>query len=278
MARTPSMQVEVRVVSLLSPYVGDGLVEYQIDGLTHVGVLAREQFELRISNLTSLRFGYRISFDGRDIQTGREASLDPNSGSYFILSPRRTVRHSVWQESRQGGARFVFVEEGRSVATNTPGSLMARGFLSVIFFEEDFEETESWGAVDEDSPDGVVDLQKDYGLSWGEDSTQQNVASVSELEPSGVGAGAYRTEQVHSVLGLADPVYKDEYVSFRHLWWSVLLDKLNAANYQKPRVPSLAFPELPMGFVSRGADLRGVPREAHTVAYEGYPRTEPLNR
>lgn len=275
---TPKEFAEVRVVSLRSPTVGEAMVEYNLDKVITVGALRLEEFAICIRSKCADILGYRISIDGRDIQTAREASIDPNIGRYWVLPPFKTARHSVWTETQQGGARFIFTDEHLSVASNTPGMQNAKGYITVTFFQEDYpnwpEETESWGADDED---GEFDLQKDYGQSWGHEEPDLQKADLAPEVQLGVGAGTFKQERIHSVQGLYLPCYDGDFVTFRYLAWSGLLDKLNARNYPVPSSGVLEQSVVPLGFVSSGADLRGVPRVTNTVAYEKYPRTEPLN-
>jgi hypothetical protein len=60
--------------------------------------------------------------------------------------------------------------------------------------------------------------------------------------------------------------------------WNSLLNELHAQNYPVPSANASSEQEaVPVGFIASGADLRGIPRVTHTVAYEKYPRTELLN-
>jgi hypothetical protein len=273
MALTPGGIAEVKVLSLQRPTYEHSFYEYLLDGELRIGVLPREEFAIEVTNQTKADIGYRISLDGRDVQTTRDAITDPFAGSYFMLSGGRTARHTVWREGLGGGARFMFTDERRSVATHTPGSLTARGTLSVIFFQEDFDqwpkETDSWGDMSSDS------IQTDYGLSWGEDEVEE-YPTLEQQSRSGVGAGEYRQERVRKVPGLVAPVYKGEFVTFRHTWWSVLLTKLQEANFTPTDVREIT---VPPGFVPSGVDLRGVPQMVRIAptGYLRYHRTVPPN-
>ncbi len=259
--RSQSGLITIAVQSRQPSSYGQFLVAYPLDNVLNIGVHGDEPFAVLVRNNRGQKIGYRVSVDGRDIQTAVEANMDPYSGTMWIHNGGAEPAHDVWQESRAGGAALVFTSGDMAVVNFTPGSAAAKGYIGVGVFTDAYI-----------PPPPVFERSQSYGAPVSKGLGPRPTV-LGEPEGPGVGAGAYKQSLTRQVSGLVQPVFNGEMAIVRFVWWDSLVERLIAAGFPPNNVqlqPPVGHPS-PF-FQAPGANLAGVPRVGQQPAVPATPQ------
>lgn len=279
---------ELVVVSKHPDFNGRAMKKYAVDGINTVGVWGNEPFEVHFKNNSAEDVQVRISLDGTDVLTGKEANLEVNHDMWVVRSGR-TLHLKAWAENSHGGARFVFTGEDMGVALNSHGNVSHKGIISAAVFTERDRPVRPYprpygrarlaatsghhflgaapapvaagGAVPAAAFDAFnADMERSVDGSLGLKGDTKTVSAASMKKSAAVGAGEYVEQRTRKVEGLKDPVL-NSIVRVRYMWWDDLNTKLRTVNYEDPH---------PTGFpgekIRTFADLSGVPRVTSVAA------------
>ena len=94
----------------------------------------RQQYNIRVRNMTGRRVGVVVTVDGRNILTGKKSWLRSNEKMY-LLEPYQTSVYKGWRTGRNRINRFFFTESGNSYA-GAWGDKSAMGVVAVAAFYE----------------------------------------------------------------------------------------------------------------------------------------------
>lgn len=94
----------------------------------------RQQYNLRIRNLSNRRIGVVVTVDGRNILSGKKSWLRSNEKMY-ILNPYETSVYKGWRTAHNRVNRFFFTNAGNSYSAAW-GDKSAMGVIAVAAFYE----------------------------------------------------------------------------------------------------------------------------------------------
>ncbi len=126
---------ELNIISGEKDTKGKKLKKYNVNGTDLLGVYENESFELEFKNNSWKKVQVRISIDGTDIITGKEADLK-HAGEMWLVGPYSSITLKAWPETTKGGASFIFGKAEDSVAEHTHGNMDSRGIISAAVFVE----------------------------------------------------------------------------------------------------------------------------------------------
>ena len=255
--------MRLSVISGLPESMGWQLKPYEVDGISTVGVLGNEPYEIVFTNTSTRTVQVIISVDGRNVLTGEDAHRDPTADC-FVVKPSPfgpgACRLKAWPETSESGGRFVFAHAGDSVAVHTPGDLGSIGYISVAVYVEGH----------------ASDLDFDIPVLRGGFETRGGMLSMAPSSfgsgmksPVGTGVGETVSQHIGKARGLREPTFS-EILQVRYLWWDDLCIKLREAGITPDQVH-------PTGFVPQKlANLGDAPRPAATATpHTGYQRLMP---
>jgi len=94
----------------------------------------RQQYNIRVRNMTGRRVGVVVTVDGRNILSGKKSWLRSNEKMY-LLEPYQTSVYKGWRTGKNRINRFFFTESGNSYA-GAWGDKSAMGVIAVASFYE----------------------------------------------------------------------------------------------------------------------------------------------
>lgn len=94
----------------------------------------RQQYNIRVRNMTGRRVGVVVTVDGRNILTGKKSWLRSTEKMY-LLEPYQTSVYKGWRTGKNRINRFFFTESGNSYA-GAWGDKSAMGVIAVAAFYE----------------------------------------------------------------------------------------------------------------------------------------------
>lgn len=94
----------------------------------------KQQYNIRLRNMTGERVGVVVTVDGRNILTGKKSWLRSNERMY-LLEPYQTSIYKGWRTGQNRINRFFFTESGNSYAGKW-GDKSAMGVIAVAAFKE----------------------------------------------------------------------------------------------------------------------------------------------
>ncbi len=94
----------------------------------------RQQYNIRVRNMTGRRIGVVVTVDGRNILSGKKSWLRSNEKMY-LLEPYQTSVYKGWRTGQNRINRFFFTEAGNSYA-GAWGDRSAMGVIAVAAFYE----------------------------------------------------------------------------------------------------------------------------------------------
>lgn len=216
-------------LNIISVEKNKKLKKYNLNNIDTIGVFENEQFLIEFKNHTWDRVQVRLSIDGTDMLTGKEASLEP-FGEMWIVEPMQSIKLKAWPEGMKGGASLLFGEAASSVAANTHGNMSSQGIIAAAVFVEG-KPTVNWETITYSYP---TDNWYDPTLFRSSSSSNvilrskqlkmEQICDSSNFNPA-VGAGEYVEQKLTKVAGLNQPVYK-ETVLVKYKWWTELRSSL----------------------------------------------------
>ena len=252
---------ELSLTSRLPDSGGRTLRPYLVDDIDTVGVHGKEPCSIVFANRNSQKVEIRISVDGTDVNSGKQATLDPRDGTpTWVVASNGFMQLHAWPETTKGGAEFVFSNPADSVAAHTHGDLGALGYVSVAVFHDD-----AAYVAPVYRGGGGSSSHHMFGPTRG--ATRGEMKSAGG---PGMGAGEFVEQAIGSARGLIRPVL-NRVVQLRYMWWDDLVARLEELKVEAPV-------QHPTGFLpDRGeplADLGTTPRpeSTSTAVAERYPR------
>lgn len=115
--------------------------QFNVDGINTIGISSGEEFKISIRNKTARTIGVKISVDGTNILTGKEATLKSGVKDMYLIDPYDSCDYACWQEGESGGSKLVFTTAESSVSVHTHGNTKNVGIISVAVFYDQFENT-----------------------------------------------------------------------------------------------------------------------------------------
>ncbi len=94
----------------------------------------RQQYNIRVRNMTGQRIAVVVTVDGRNILSGKKSWLRSNEKMY-LLEPYQTSVYKGWRTGKNRINRFFFTESGNSYA-GAWGDKSAMGVIAVVAFYE----------------------------------------------------------------------------------------------------------------------------------------------
>jgi hypothetical protein len=134
-ARPTERDFNLDIVSRHPEFDGRKLRKFALDGIETIGVWGDEPFEINFTNNSYEDVQVRVSLDGTDVMTGKQADLEVNHAMWLVRAGR-TLHLRAWHETQEGGARFVFTGADKSVALHTHGDMSHKGMISVAVFTD----------------------------------------------------------------------------------------------------------------------------------------------
>lgn len=114
--------------------------QFNVDGINTIGISSGEEFKISIRNKTARTIGVKISVDGTNILTGKEATLKSGVKDMYLIDPYGSCDYACWQEGESGGSKLVFTTAESSVSVHTHGNTKNVGIISVAVFYDEFED------------------------------------------------------------------------------------------------------------------------------------------
>lgn len=250
---------ELNIVSAEKDSKGKKLKKYNINGTDFLGVYENESFEVEFKNNSWKTVQVRISIDGTDIITGKEADLKP-AGEMWVCNPYSTIILKAWPETTKGGASFIFGKAADSVAEHTHGNLDSRGIISAaVFTEQEVNYTLTYNQSWYNPPTyrslgtricsntfggggtysaNTVSLNSDYETKC---AATMDSMDFSEASLPAVGAGEHIDQEIQKVAGLNNPVYQTV-LMVKYQWWTKLKSDLRKLGFDKADMSSIGFP------------------------------------
>lgn len=204
---------ELQVVSHLPKFDGKVLKHWFVDGLETIGVCGDEPFELVFKNNTSERVQVRLSVDGTDVLTGKEAHTSPTHDGMWVVDAWSSMALKAWPETDQRGRSFQFGKTADSVAAHTHGDMSSRGIIAAAVFIESYKPKIVHQRYDRRFLDMDCCLE----------STTK--CSVEINDAPAVGAGKEIFQKIGSAQGLLQPKL-DSVLRMKYMWWDNLQDTL----------------------------------------------------
>lgn len=276
---------ELNILSQDKRHLDSTLKIFNVDDEKVIGVEKQEPFKLLFKNNSSQRVQVRLSVDGTDVLTGETASTKP-SGKMFVVEAHSSMSLHAWPETLQGGGRFVFTTEDKSVAVNTHGNKAGIGLIAAAVYVDyhsinrfDYgsvgyamSNSNKFGGQLYDSSyhsNRLIRKRRAGGASAGNDVTKglaptrgveisncslaaAAAASAEDVDDLAVGVGEFSTQQLQTAAGLSRPVL-DDVIQVRYEPWAKLQKKLAESKTTVPK--SNAFPG-----DKKQIDLSNVPR------------------
>jgi hypothetical protein len=209
---------ELSIVSRLPESEGKVLKPWSVDGLETIGVWGEEPFEVVFRNNTSEKVQIRLSVDGTDVLTGKEAHTSPTHDGMWVIDAWGSMALQAWPETDQRGRGFQFGRVGTSVAAHTHGNMSSRGIIAVAVFTEGYKPQK---------------LEKNDRYFWHDayfqgdvrlNSTKCSVEIHEDTAPA-VGAGKEILQKIGSAKGLVQPKL-DSVLRMKYMWWDDLKNTL----------------------------------------------------
>lgn len=94
----------------------------------------RQQYNIKIRNMSGRRVAVVVTVDGRNILTGKKSWLRSNEKMYLV-DPYQTAIYKGWRTSKNRVNRFFFTDAGNSYA-GAWGDRSAMGVIAVAVFNE----------------------------------------------------------------------------------------------------------------------------------------------
>jgi hypothetical protein len=126
---------EINVISHHPQFNGKSLRKYNVNGIETVGAWGDEPFEIRFKNNTWQKVQVKISVDGTDVLSGKQADTLV-SKDMWVVNGYAELCLKAWPETNNGGAGFVFTSATGSVALHTHGDLSNRGIIAAAVYTE----------------------------------------------------------------------------------------------------------------------------------------------
>lgn len=247
--------------------------QYELNNIKTIGVEKSEPFAIKFTNHTYKDVQVRISIDGTDVLTGELASTN-SDGRMWVVKKHSHMIVDAWPETNSGGARFVFGQEGDSVAKNTHGDMSAKGLIAAAVFVEGAVYTE-WNWPYYTWPNLYIQPYKYGGCTTttktittigdnvkGGSVTTSSVSvggvSASYSSSPAVGAGEYTQQSIVKTAGLSQPKF-DQVIQLKYEWWDTLQKSLGK------------YEELPVTYDA-------FPGDKKMIDLKNTPRVKPLNK
>lgn len=125
----------LNVISHLPQSDNKILKKYCIDSVETIGAFGDEPFEVVFKNHSWQRVQVKLSIDGTDLLTGKEANTSAD-GDMWLVEPYGKLSLKAWPETTKGGAQFIFTSSDKSVAVGTHGNLSSRGIIAAAVYVE----------------------------------------------------------------------------------------------------------------------------------------------
>lgn len=145
---------EMQIISRHPEWDGRKFAKRKLQGMNTIGVFDKESFEIVFTNHYSEPVNVRISLDGTDVLTGKQADLNPDHSMWYVKAGN-TLHLKAWHESVEGGSRFVFTGADKSVALHTSGDMSHKGIIAVAVFTEG-DRSYSWYYGDRELSDEIT--------------------------------------------------------------------------------------------------------------------------
>lgn len=250
---------ELVVVSHLSQFDGKKFKPYYLDGIDNIGVFGDEPFELQFRNHTGQRVQTRLSLDGTDVATGKQAHTNTSTDGMWIVEAYGTLSLKAWVETTERGRSFVFSKESNSVALHTHGDMSNKGIIAAAVFTEGYVTPPSrfdyqgpyfqlggnYGSYTSGNGSygggsytkgrrSAMDRSVTKSCSIGDKSLESFTADSDMLDAApAVGAGVEVMQKIGTAAGLIQPRL-DRIIRMRYMWWDNLEEKLAKNGYARP--------------------------------------------
>lgn len=248
----------LEVISHHPQFKNKSLKQFYVDGINTVGAWGDEPFEIRFKNNTYQKVQVKISLDGTDVLTAKQANTEVTK-DMWLVNPYGTLNLKAWPETNNGGASFIFTSANNSVAAHTHGDMSSRGIIAAAVYVEGHVEPAPVKYVEHhhhyhnnwygNSPyiSGINLNDSDSflgGVTYSSNSTSAATNSTKsvtraksdsrELESLvSVGAGQHVDQKITYVTGLIKPTFT-ETLRVKYLWWDDLQAKLREHNVPEP--------------------------------------------
>lgn len=252
---------ELEIISHLAQFDGKVFKPWLVDGIDTIGVWGDEPFEFVFRNNTSQRVQIRLSLDGTDVLTGKEAHTAPTSDGTWVVDARGSMRLKAWPETDQRGHSFIFGKIGASVAAHTHGNMSNRGIIAAAVFTEGyisppvprFEQAYFQGGY---SSYGTAFTNTFTGDSIIVDNTKGSSLSGLEIKNApAIGAGEEVLQKIGTARGLITPKLS-HIIKMRYVWE----DDLQVSLVKQSVTPTDNFPSgFPGDYEKKLVDLGGTP-------------------
>ncbi len=236
---------ELNVISKEKDSENKKLKKYSVNGTDYVGAYENETFEIQFKNNSWNRVQVRISIDGTDVITGKEADLKP-AGEMWLVEAYGTINLKAWPETSKGGASFIFGKVEDSVAKHTHGNTESKGIISAAVFVEqpvtfNYTYQRSWndpwggplyGGIRLTSGGGSFNSTGGgtFGSTVNNMTTDYTLDSCSLESSAAVGAGEYADQEIQKVAGLKAPLFATV-LMVKYTWWTQLKTDLRKLGF-----------------------------------------------